>query len=251
MTSVDELLFSTGCRARTIRVNRNADLYQSLNQLGLSLPCPTLVSVGGASGIDEAAMEQLRSLFTQVLAPLAQELGLVVVDGGTDAGVMQLMGQARHHTGATFPLLGVAATGTVFMPGEDPIDDCAPLEPHHSHFMLVPGALWGDEAPWIARVASALSGSRPSFTVLVNGGKIAWQDVENSVREERAVVVIAGSGRTADEMALAVRGDRSSERANALVDSGLLHAVDLFAGIDTLKSAFRQIMQPVLKPSSA
>ncbi|UXE59643.1 MAG: hypothetical protein KA717_28380 [Woronichinia naegeliana WA131] len=34
-------------------------------------------------------------MFSKVLAPLAQELGVIVADGGTDAGVMRLMGQRR------------------------------------------------------------------------------------------------------------------------------------------------------------
>lgn len=247
MKPVGELTFSTGHRAKTTRVQRSSDLISSLKRLGLVFPCPTLVSIGGASGIEPAALEQLRSLFEQVLAPLAEELGLAVIDGGTDAGVMQLMGQARQKIAGSFPLVGVAATGTVSLPGLKTPKDSAPLEANHTHFVLVPGAFWGDEAPWIARVASELSPNFPSLTVLVNGGKIAWQDVTNSIREGRPVLVIAGSGRTADELAAAVNGDRSNERANTLVDSGLLQSVDLFADTNTLKAAFYQRLQAPLR----
>ncbi|MEO1294326.1 MAG: hypothetical protein AAFW75_00710, partial [Cyanobacteria bacterium J06636_16] len=55
--------------------------------------------VGGASGLDTDRQVQLESLFNRVLAPLAEELQLYVVDGGTDAGVMRLMGQARTTIG--------------------------------------------------------------------------------------------------------------------------------------------------------
>jgi hypothetical protein len=160
----------------------------------------------------------------------------VVVDGGTDAGVMKLMGQARYLTQSHFPLIGVAAKGTVCLPdAEPPPGDFAMLEPNHTHFLLVPGSLWGDEVPWIAQVAGAVAIEQPSLTVLINGGKIAWQDVANSVRVGRSVLVVAGSGRTADEIAVAIRGDRNNQRANALVDSGLLHCMELQDGIEALK----------------
>lgn len=192
------------------------------------------------------ALTQLRFLFSDILAPLAQGLGLVVVDGGTDAGVMQLMGQARSQIQGSFPLLGIVAAAMAILPDLPAPTDGAHLEPHHTHFLLVPGAIWGDEAPWIARVATALSPTRPSLTVLVNGGAIAWQDVDNSLREDRPVLVIGGSGRTADILAAAVAGDRSNERANRLVDSGLLQAIDLFDSPATLRSLCADLLNPVM-----
>jgi len=251
MKQVNELTFPNGHQAKTIRIRRRSDLTASLEQLGLRYPVPTLVLVGGASGISAEALEQLRSLFTDILAPLAERMGLTVVDGGTDAGVMQLMGCARHHIQGTFPLLGIAAQATVILPDLPPPEDGAPLEPHHTHFMLVPGALWGDESPWIARIATTLSGNCPSLTVLVNGGNIAWQDVENSLRENRPVLVIGGSGRTADVLAAAVAGDRSNDRANRILESGLLQAINLFAPIEALHQAFEHHLNPVMHLSQS
>ena len=73
--------------------------------------------------MSDADMARLRPLFVETLAPLAEALGAFVVDGGTDAGVMRLMGQAHAETGATFPLIGVAVTGMVALP------DVAPSRP--------------------------------------------------------------------------------------------------------------------------
>lgn len=240
MIQNDRLTFPNGHQATTVRLRRGAELDATLKQLDLTIPCPTLVLVGGASGCSADAMEHLRSLFTTILAPFAEAHQLLVIDGGTDAGVMQLMGQARQSIGGTFPLLGVAAIGTVILPNQPPPKDGAHLEPHHSHFFLVPGAVWGDEAPWIARVASQLACAQPSLTILVNGGKIAWQDVENSVREQRPVLVIGGSGRTADVLAKAIWGDRTNDRANKLVDSQGLSAIDLFSETQSLTTKLHQ-----------
>jgi len=246
MKTVDELTFPNGHQAKVLRIRRGFNLHQALDQLDLQHPIPTLVLVGGAKGISAEAMIQLRSLFCEVIAPLAEGMGLAVVDGGTDAGVMQLMGQARHQIRGAFPLVGVAVKATVILPDLPPAEDAAPLEPHHSHFALVPGAIWGDEAPWIAKFASALAGSCPSLTVLVNGGEISWQDVDNSLREKRPVLVIGGSGRTADDLAAAILGDRTNERANRMIETGLLQTVDLFTEPDTLRKVFEALLNPVL-----
>lgn len=139
---------------------------------------------------------------------------------------MLLMGEAHAAAGARPPLVGVAAVGSVTLPGGDmPSRDTAPLDPDHAHFVLVPGDTWGAESKWIAAVATALAAGAPSVTVLVNGGEIAYADVERSVAVARPVLVIAGSGRTADEVAAALRGERADERATAMAASHVVAAV--------------------------
>jgi hypothetical protein len=224
-----QLTFDNGYQAIVGYINRSTDLTAFLDLLQIPLSCSTLVVVGGASGLTGDYLDQLRVLFEDVLCPTMQDLQGAVIDGGTDTGVMRLMGQAHSQTRSQFPLIGIAAEGTVCLPQADPppSEDYAMLEPHHSHFLLVPGMLWGDEVPWIAKIAGIVAGQKPSLTILINGGKIAWQDVENSVRSGRPVLVIKGSGRTADELAAAIEGDRSSDRANYLVASGLLSCIAL------------------------
>jgi hypothetical protein len=78
------------------------------------------------------------------------------------------------------------------------------LEPAHTDVVLVPGRNWGDESSWIDRVAVAIADGRPSATVLANGGAIAGADVERSLAQGRAVIVLVGTGRLADELAAAV-----------------------------------------------
>jgi hypothetical protein len=227
-----QIAFPNGQTAHAVRMHRTMDVSQmssSLEAVGLVLDRPTLVLVGGASGISEPCFQKLEFLFREILAPLMESVGGMVVDGGTDAGVMKLMGEAHRATHSTFPLVGVAAIGTVVLPGkeETAAEHSAPLEPNHTHFVLVPGLLWGDEAPWIANVATALTLNAPSITVLVNGGRIALQDAFNSIRVERPVYVVDGSGRTADELAAALRGESVSDRAIELAESGLIQSINL------------------------
>lgn len=250
-----EVAFAPGLAAAAVRLREPTAVPGALRELGLTGPRPTLVLIGGADGLGDAGLAGLRPLFRETLAPLVAALAVAVVDGGTDAGVMRLMGQARAETGATFPLIGVSARGTVALPTADgrdrPAPGPVPLEPHHTHFVLVPGAEWGDESPWLARVAGALAGGAPVVTVLVNGGAIAWEDVAQSVAAGRPVLVIAGSGGTADTLAAAlsgatpcsVLGPRSSvlsARARELIASGLLRAVPALTHPNALADAIEQ-----------
>ena len=217
-------------------IAEQADLAPYLKTAGLSEPRTTLVIVGGASGLDEDQKVQLNGLFHRVLAPLAEDLQLYVVDGGTDAGVMRLMGQARTSINGTFPLVGVAPRSLVNLP-DHPVahPDASTLEPNHTHCILVPGEKWGDESPWISEMATHLSGTHESMTILINGGSVTVKDAYASVNAGREVVIVAGSGRVADDIVEALRykvveGKTTDDpRIAKLVDKSdeLLTAIDL------------------------
>jgi hypothetical protein len=213
-----------GRRAHGVRVDSVGDLERVEEKLEVGRR-PVLVVVGGASRMSASDVRGLAPLFDHVLAPLAQRLGATVIDGGTDTGVMRLMGSARAHGGAGFPLIGVIVEELTDDATRASVDGVN-LEPNHTHFVFVPGSEWGEEAPWLARLATVVSGSEPSATVLVNGGEIAVQDVRHSVEAGRRVVALDGSGRTADALAAAVRGKRADLELATLAASGLVHVVD-------------------------
>jgi hypothetical protein len=237
--------------AAAVPVDQPADLPAALAALGLHAPRLVVVLVGGAGRMKARDLDRLRPLFEQGLVPVAERLGVVVVDGGTDAGVMHLIGRARTRAEATFPLVGVPAVGTVRFPGKHPgarrrwpgARRRWPLDAHHTHFVLVPGAAWGDEAPWIARVATELAGGSPSVTVLVNGGKVSYKDVACSLHAGRPVLTVAGSGRTAGQLASAARGGPAVERAVRLAASGLVEVVNA-DDLGALQDALGARLQP-------
>lgn len=210
---------------RMVSVDRPSALARAVEQLDLEPPIPTLVVAGGAGGIGEAALDRLRPLVDD-LAAAAERVGTTVVDGGTDAGVAKLLGEARAR-GRNFALVGVVVSSLAARPGVAPLGEQSALEPNHSHVLLVPGTSWGDEVPWLSGLAAVLAGDAPSLTVLVDGGEITYADATASVTIGRQVLAIAGSGRTADALAAAVRGEPSEEPALALAASGLVHAIDL------------------------
>lgn len=212
--------------ATCVRVRAPEALPTAIADAGLTIPSPVAVLVGGAGGLDADGLSRLAPIFTTGLVPALRQSGAVAVDGGTDAGVMRLLGEAHAASAETFPLVGVAADGRVRVPGLPTLrDDAANLEPHHTHFILVPGSEWGAEASWIALTASCLAGPAPSVTVLVNGGDIVYQDARFSLQAGREILVIDGSGRAADEIAAAVRGEPADPRARGIAESGLVSYV--------------------------
>lgn len=210
----------------------DSDLPAILKALGLAPGRPVLVVIGGAKLLKKSDYDRVERLFQNVLAPIAQKWQAAVVDGGTDAGVMRLMGQARQAIEGTFPLVGVAPIELSILPDQTARSpDAAPLEPNHTHFLLVPGANWGDESAWLAAIATQLAEKAPSVTVLINGGDVTWEDALHNVRAGRSLITIAGSGRTADVLAAGFRGEPSDDRAQELLASGLVHVVDLAESI--------------------
>lgn len=212
---------------RTARVVEGDDLASLLRRLEVEVGNPVLVVVGGAAGLDDRIGDAVRSLFADHLEPVLRQLRAVVIDGGTRSGVMRAVGSAISDRGHHVCLLGVAAEGTVQLPGQPGESELAEIEPNHDLILLVPGQRWGDESPWIDRIGTALAQGRPSATLVVNGGNITYADVEYSLRAARPVVVLHGSGRAADDIAEAVSGRTATDRAVRLALSDLVRSVPL------------------------
>ncbi len=173
--------------------------------------------------------------------PVVERFGGVVIDGGTDSGVMGSIGRVRAASGARFPLIGVAVAATVVDGAAEVVDDAAAIEPNHSLVVLVPGSRWGDEVTWISSAATTIAQGSPSVTVLVNGGEIAYQDVAESLTRGRPVVVLAGTGRTADAIAAARAGRSADPRAVESASSDLT-VIANFADADAVSTTLEHML---------
>ncbi|WP_353931395.1 hypothetical protein WJM97_01985 [Okeanomitos corallinicola TIOX110] len=242
MTNPFSIAISNELTVPTIKVDSPEDLSKSMNDLGFHDPRPILVILGGAAKMSQTDLDRLRSLFVKVLAPVVEELGAFVVDGGTDFGVMQMIGQARAEISGKFALIGVTPVGKVALPGHTHSEEVTALEPNHSHFVLTPGTNWGDESPWLADVATVLAKGSPSVAILVNGGEISKQDVSHNLRANRPVLAVAGSGRLADTLAFALEGEASDEEVRELVASGLVQAIDFKDSFDSLTELIKSYL---------
>lgn len=212
-------------------------LSNAIESIGLRPPYSTIAIIGGVN-IDDRCISGLKALFN-VIALLAQSHQLAIVDGGTNYGIMRLMGEARANIDGTFPLIGVLPAAKV-TGNQTNVE----LESHHTHILLCPGEEWGDESLWLARLASVLSEKKPSITILANGGAVAWLDVACSLAEGRTVVTVAGTGRTADILAEGVRGGLENQRlALAFSALGLLHVLDVNSDHDFVGQRLKALLK--------
>lgn len=192
--------FSEPRCARALRVKEHEELSLAFKLLGVRTSRPVIVLVGGAKGL-EAQHEIVVREVLRTVAQTAENLGAAMLDGGTESGLIALMGRTYVEGKFNFPLIGVAVERMVRWPDHDNPESRAQLEPHHTHFILTPGRAWGDESRWLAACAHELAQTQPALTILVNGGEISRHDVSFSLQAERPVLVVAGTGRLADELA--------------------------------------------------
>jgi hypothetical protein len=182
------------------------DLALAISELRLKDGYPVIVLIGG--GIDEKQAGVTRWAI-QTISGVAEDLGALVICGGTDMGVMAEMGQIRWKSGYTFPLVGIAPEALVtWTDGPHSTkflwwgEKRWQLEPHYSHFILVPGSQFGDESPWIFDTATILSKDHRSATILINGGEVSRKDIDLSLENGRPVIALSRTGRLADELAM-------------------------------------------------
>ena len=189
-------------------------------------------------------LEAVREMFERAVLPMLASRDAVIVDGGTDSGIMAVLGRAREASGLDVPLVGVTAAGTVAAPGTGG-PDAAALEPRHTHIVLVPGDAWGDETPWLGHVADAIAEKHASVTIVINGGEITYADAAASLARGRPLVVLAGTGRTADAIAAAARsGEDPDPRAVKVAASALTKVVDLRDSAAALQAVLDSAIRP-------
>jgi len=188
-----------GLNARGANITDDKEIPAALTELQIPHPNTVIVLVGGAGGIGFWDKFPMRKAI-RIIAHLAEETQSVVVDGGTQAGIMTEIGRQRKQNKFSFPLIGVVFDSLLMKE-----DTKSVLDPNHTHFFLIPGEDWGDESAWISKIATAIAGDQKSMTILVNGGNISRTDVQYSLLEDRTAVVMRGTGRMANEITL---GDR-------------------------------------------
>ena len=210
------ITFENGNRAVVITAPRDASATAILAALGIASPRAVILLFGGAAGLDDSRKTHLATLLADGVSPVAAELGALIIDGGTQSGVMAMMGEAVGRSKAAIQLLGIAPKGKITNPeiaGASKVSDGASLEPNHSHFVLVESDKWGGETPKMFELARAFN--TPIVAILVNGGEVAADEALQSVRNGWQLFVIEGSGRFADEVMVAVRDGQSAKSVEA------------------------------------
>jgi hypothetical protein len=238
--------FENGNRAVAITAPRGASAQTILDALEIASPRAVILLFGGAAGLDDSRKAHLATLFADGVAPVAAELGALIIDGGTQSGVMAIMGEAVAQSHATVQLLGIAPEGKVAHPeisGASAVSDGASLEPNHSHFVLVESNDWGGETGKMLELARAFNA--PIVAILVNGGAIAADEALQSVRNGWQLLVLEGSGRFADELSAALRDGQvaKSVEVSEIVRSGRVALFPVDGTAQKLRDELRRLLR--------
>lgn len=233
------MTFDNGMSASAVRVEPDSDPIQAMRVLGFDRPYPCIFISGGASNMTEEDRQRIRDIMA-VVAAFAQQKGAVIVDGGTEAGVMQMIADARLHGGHTFPLVGVSPLGKVSFPGYKNPNEEAYLEDSHTHFVLVEGDNWGAETKFIIRLTNRMGGGGklPTLGILINGGAVAMEEIYLASTSEMKfpIIVVEGSGRAADEISTAFRTGRTNRAIlKAILAGGDLSLVPTIEGTNGIR----------------
>lgn len=199
-----EIIFPNHNKACILKASINATGKEMVNALDLKPPKTIILIFGGAANsIDTSSNPDLEQLLSSVVQ-LAADTDALIIDGGTESGIMEMISQKADELKKKPPLLGIAPVGKVRYPGseDDPSPDAkVPLDSNHSHFLLIEGNRWGDETEKLFEVARTLDNGIPIVALLVGGGEISKKEILLCVDHGWPIIVIENSGYLADEIA--------------------------------------------------
>ena len=155
---------------------------------------PILTVMGG--GRDFEVSEEVMA-FLRALPGACSATGAWVFTGGSDTGVMKIVGQVFRDARSAVPLIGVfpwgacngredlvgQRGGTAFYNRKLPTDDGAPLNGDHTHFLLVDNGTvgsvaWGSELHFRAALEKELAALTSTvIQVVIQGGPVTLQTV--------------------------------------------------------------------------
>ena len=88
--------FADGQFAPAMRIAPKGDPLRIIDVFNLITPRPTIFISGGASAMSDEDIERTRILIDECISVFAEEKKITVIDGGTEAGVMDMIGDARE-----------------------------------------------------------------------------------------------------------------------------------------------------------
>ena len=224
--------FDQGSHAYFAFVRTSSSPADIISQLNLDpLPKGVIWISGGATDFPLEIVEPTVALIEAVIVPLVYEHDLLVVDGGTEAGIMKIIGEvferAKYHklniigyeedklqgqnARSWDPLLmGFVPEPKVSYPGVDRSPpDYAPLDPNHIYFVMVLDAKeWGQEVECMFSFLGYLATQRqiPTINIVANGGRVTIKEAYHAAQQGRHVVVLEGSKRAAEVIVAALDG---------------------------------------------
>ena len=200
--------------------------------LGIAGPRPVLFVIGGADGLSKTAETSIRTLVDAGVVPAVETVGPVVVDGGTDAGIMAIVGGAIAAAHLQVPVLGVAPGGRVTWKDDTRAGTSggtrlwSPTTAISSSRTAMRGAARRRSCSRWWRPSPTHRGRSPSSRAAAPGRSARSR---RAVRRGIPVIALAGSGGVADDLAEAAAA-RAANRVPKLANpdlTAILGEIDL------------------------
>lgn len=237
--------FPNGHSARALLAPKEASANELIRQLGNISTAPVIFITGGAGQMSAEDRQRTQEIIESIIR-YADKHHIIIVDGGTESGIMEMIGETRRKHKFQLKLIGVAPHGKVDYPGYVNPHSEATLEDNHTHFVLVEGDNWGDESALLTELARAICGygACKALGILINGGAIAQQDVllaTTHTSHPIPMLVLEGSGRFADELATAFKtGETSKDILRAIIDGGDIELISTIEGPEGMQAKLAQ-----------
>jgi hypothetical protein len=239
--------FPNGNQASVVVVQPGTPAESVTKALGIEMPKAVVILLGGADKLEDAVKPKIIQLLSRGVARVAVGSNALILDGGTKAGVMQLMGEAIADCDEKINLLGVVPSAKAIYPGSSPAtgQDTTELDPHHTHFALVQCDQWGCETRTMFTLAKFLGKNVPVVTIVMDGGALTREEVRLSVRQKWPIIVVEKTGRLADEIVSAWK-QKGQTGAQEITDPALAEIIadgniSLFS-LDGSVDAFRELI---------
>jgi hypothetical protein len=232
---VKTIQFDRTRRAYCFFTNRNTIPQDIITEFTLQLPKGIIFISGGATKFPPDTIKNTVRLIEFAIAPLVYEHNLLIVDGGTDAGVMQITGEVLRKVKYSnipigdqssdfveeLPLMGFVPESRVKYPGARPSPQReASVDPNHTYLVMVGGAQeWGDETETIFMVLDYLAENvehLPIIHIISNGGRITIKEAYYAVRQGYHIIVLEGSARATEVIAAALYGASKADLVTLL-----------------------------------
>jgi hypothetical protein len=249
---VDDFTFSNGSKARAIHVEKDTPAEAILAEFAFDpFPRAVIPISGGATHMRYLTDDgfQPTRLLVNFVVDFAFEHNIMLVDGATNTGVMEIIGdhygniRARKPIRALPPLLGFVPFSLINYPIPSPNDNDHNLDPNHPYFVLVHGVnKWGDEVDRMFALVNAMATKIPSVALIVNGGLTTLKEAINNISIGREIIVLGGGQRATKVIFAALDGASHKELTEILLDkTEKLVSTDALSIKQTLKEALCQL----------
>jgi hypothetical protein len=198
-----KILFQNGRPAEILHLKQTMEAAEIQKALKFEASQAAIIVAGSTKSFPTKLKNRLTDLLSRGVAQAAADCEAVIIDGGMNTGVSEIVGQAVADRGRKTRLVGVLPQGmTGGTSGSAALDD-KNLDTNHTHFIFNEqgGAGWQTET--ISCLAESIICNENWIITILVGGETNGSAMDlalETVRRKWNLVVIDGSGSLANQI---------------------------------------------------